>query len=192
MTFFAGVVVTWALTSGGPERATGPSQDSAADWVQAIGGILSVLVAAAVPTALYWRDQKSRRAREVARAKCAFARSLDLIQTQLLELFDTVCELRAGDRVPRVLDAARQSTEVLKEVRDALLVGHEFPDLADDLVKFVLLLDDANACVEGTQKNSLGQWFNGEDPYRIADKVDLALTAGQRLERRIHALLHQR
>ncbi|HHA2515027.1 TPA: hypothetical protein ACOENQ_000046 [Stenotrophomonas maltophilia] len=192
LTFVAGVVVTWALTSGGHGPDPRPSQDSAADWVQAIGGILSVLVAAGVPTTLYWRDQQARRAREIARAKCAFAGSLDLIHNQLLEMFDVICELHTADRVPSILDTARENTKVLKEVKDTLLVGHEFPDLADDLVQFVLTLEDANACVEATQNNALGRWFDGEDPYEIAKKIDRALDAGQRLAKRIQELLHRR
>lgn len=107
-------------------------------------------------------------------------------------MFDVICELHTADRVPSILDTARENTKVLKEVKDTLLVGHEFPDLADDLVQFVLTLEDANACVEATQNNALGRWFDGEDPYEIAKKIDRALDAGQRLAKRIQELLHRR
>lgn len=107
-------------------------------------------------------------------------------------MFEVICELHTADREPHILDSARENTRVLKEVKDALLVGHEFPDLADDLVQFVLSLEDANACVEATQNNALSRWLVGEDPYEIAKKIDLALDVGLRLAKRIQVLLHPR
>lgn len=158
-------------------------------WLQAIGGMLSVLVAAAVPTAIYVAEQRKSRGRERARAKCVLASAVDPLGHQLLALLNLWVEIRGADQTEHLLDEAIGETRVLKEIREALAVGHEFPTLANELVAFVMKLDSANAAAEATWNNAIDKWLDNKDPYELAEKIDGALAAGTELAGSIRTLM---
>lgn len=160
-------------------------------WLQTGIAAIAVIVAALVPTAIFRHERRRSTAREHARAKCVFAISLDLIRTNVLELQVDTQLIQQGDRSEHFLDCLIQDTRVLPEVRDALGIGHEFPKLADQLVAYVLKLDDANACSIATKNNAARKWLDGDDPYDLRVKFNLAADAGVALTTSIQAIMRE-
>lgn len=158
-------------------------------WLQAVGGMLSVLVAAAVPTGIYVAEQRKARTRERARAKCALASAVDLLNTQILTLFNLWIDIRGMEQTEALLEEALSNTRVLKEIRDALASGHEFPELADELVRFVMTLDSAHAMAEATKNNEMTKWLENHDPYHVAEWIDKAVADGTTLADSIRSLM---
>ena len=68
MTFCAGVLVTWALTSAHPTKLTLTSEQWAA-WVQAIGSITAILIAVAVPATQHYVSEREKRSEKADRAR---------------------------------------------------------------------------------------------------------------------------
>lgn len=70
MTFLAGVVCTWALMSDHTSAKTSPTLlNDLPAWVQAIGSVVGIGVAIAIPLALSRRDERRRTLQDAAKAR---------------------------------------------------------------------------------------------------------------------------
>lgn len=186
-----GVLISWALFyRWGSAPAAEPVKYS--DWFQAIGSILSVLVAAAVPTAIFVSERRKAEKREQARARCVFALSLDLLTNQIFEIQNDYFMLHKRQRDPGLIDSIMENTTVLQQVREALTVGHEFPELANQLVDFVLKLDAAHSDAIATKNNFLTDWIKGGDPCHLLKSINAAEESGSILRDSIALLMHKK
>lgn len=158
-------------------------------WIQTVIAAASVLVAAWIPTRIFRHDQEKALMRERARARCAFALVMEPLNGQLLELFEISVDLMGADREDQLLQRALAATEVSKEIRDALAVGHEFPSLSDGLVKYALRLNDAQTSAASTSAYAFEQWSEGMDPYELIRKIEVAVEYGLTLATAVEAIL---
>lgn len=182
-----GALLAWGLFYRWDSMPVAKPVDYAA-WFQAIGGMLSVLVAAAVPTAIFLKESQKNRIRENARAKCVLAVSLDPLTGQLLRLSIALASLN-HQRTGGELHAAKDATKALDVISESLKVAHEFPDLCESLLKFVLRLDDAHKCTISTINNDLRGWISGRDDLNVDGKIRLAFEAGGVLYEQICELM---
>lgn len=158
-------------------------------WIQTGIAATSVLVAAWIPTKVFRHEQQKALTRERARARCTFALSVELLDRQLLELFEIGFQIAISDRSEDILRKALSKTEVLKEIRDALSVGHEFPSLADALVLYALRLNDAHSQAQSTLKYGMTSWIEGKDPYELGKKIEAAVESGMSLSHSLSGIM---
>ncbi|MGY4885929.1 hypothetical protein ACTXG9_04775 [Stenotrophomonas maltophilia group sp. LNF247] len=158
-------------------------------WIQTAIAAASVLVAAWVPTRIFRHDQQKAVIRERARARCAFALAMEPFNTQLLELFEIGVNLTGNNRDDELLQRALTATEISKEMRDALAVGHEFPSLSDSLVTFALRLSSARSSAVSTSNSAFAQWHEGNDPFGLAKTIEAAVEAGLALGKAVDEVL---
>lgn len=182
-----GVLLAWGLFYRWGSMPIAKPVDYAA-WFQAIGGMLSVLVAAAVPTAIFLKESEKSRIRENTRAKCVLATSLDPLRHQILDLsiaYGCFGLQRTGEE----LHLAKSATKTLVVIDESLRVAHEFPDLSECLLRFVLRLEDAHQCTIATINNDLRAWISGKDYQNVEGKLRLVIEAGGDLYGKIRELM---
>jgi len=114
---------------------------------------------------------------------------MEPFNTQLLELFEIGVHLTGNNRDDELLQRALTATEISKEMRDALAVGHEFPSLSDSLVNFALRLSSARSSAVSTSNSAFAQWQEGNDPFGLAKTIEAAVEAGLALGKAVDEVL---
>lgn len=109
-----------------------------AAWVQAIGSIGAILIAAAVPTALYLQQRRADRIKQLAKAKIAIAFALDGIVESLWELEFVTLPQDEPQEFLLGLKEIIEATEVSVEFKDALKNADAYPSLLDDMAAYMV------------------------------------------------------
>lgn len=108
-----------------------------AAWVQAVGSIAAILVAAAVPTALYLQQRRSDQRKELANAKISIAFALDGLVTAVWNLGHVSFDPDDPQEFMAGLKEIIEATDVPDSFLDALRKADSYPSLIDDMAKYL-------------------------------------------------------
>lgn len=188
MAFGYGALFSWAIFHRDGSLPPLKEVDPAA-WIQAIGALLGIFVAIAIPTAIHINEGRRQRAKERNKAKSVFAfAQKDLQETVgMLGVTKWLVRCMAIKTPAEELAEWEERTRVPQAVIEAMREAHEFPELLDDLYAFYFQMNQLNETVRH-HLTMLPQDAKELAVMAVRDQVDPTIEVGSRLLAKVNEL----
>ncbi|OJH80128.1 MAG: hypothetical protein BSK19_07610 [Stenotrophomonas maltophilia] len=188
MAFGYGALFSWALFYRADSIPPLKEVDPAA-WIQAIGALLGILVAIAIPTAIHFSEGRRQRAKEKNKAKSVFAfAQKDLQQVvAMLGVTKWLVSSRAIKTPEEELAEWEERSRVPQAVIEAMKEAHEFPALLDDLYAFYFQMNQLNETVRH-HLTMLPQDAKRPAVMGVREQIDPTIEIGNRLLAKVNEL----
>ncbi|MDV3469030.1 hypothetical protein RZA67_09840 [Stenotrophomonas sp. C3(2023)] len=189
MAFGFGVLVAWALFYVWGSFPTVREFDLPA-WTQAIGSVLAILVAIAVPAWQHQRSNDREQRKENARALLAIARANS-------ELGDFICNIqvlgllgnRTNDFEP--IESVIRATTMPASLMELMGTAHEFPDESQYIVRFFSSLGAVNKLARSYHRDFHRGSLQPGSVEALFKHLDICASIGERLSDRFLMVLTQ-
>ncbi|GEM_PF-5532693 len=191
MAFGYGALFSWAIFHRDGSLPPLKEVDPAA-WIQAIGALIGILVAIAIPTAIHISEGRRQRAKERNKAKAVFAFAQKDLQEVIAMLGVTkwMVSTRVIKSPEEELAEWEERTRIPPAIIEAMKQSHEFPALFDDLYDFYFQMNQLNDSV----RHNLTMLPHGAKQPAVMGirmQIDPTLEIGSRLLAKVNELFER-